>query len=83
LPSIKTEVQLPPIANNVPHVHIWWDESQIKISVPDVVKKLRDGEPSIEVTPGSREHLIVNPWMLAPNEVKIVARQIRSVLTSA
>jgi L-seryl-tRNA(Ser) seleniumtransferase len=82
IPGVKTEIQVPEIANRVPHVHIWWDESEIKTSVPDVVKQLREGEPSIEVVPGSKEHLIVNAWMLQQGEVKIVARRIRDILTN-
>lgn len=80
IPSVETKIEVPPIANHVPHVHIWWDEARLGLSVPDVVRRLREGNPSIEVTPGSKEHLIVNPWMLEPREVKIVARRIRSVL---
>ena len=80
IPGIKTEIQVPEIANRVPHVHIWWDGSQVKKTVPEVVKQLREGDPSIEVVPGSKEHLIVNAWMLQPNEVKIVARRIRDLL---
>lgn len=82
VPAVQTEVQLPEIANHVPHVHIWWDESRIRISVPEVVQKLREGDPSIEVTPGSKEHLIVNPWMLGPGETEVVAARIREILTA-
>ncbi len=82
VPGVQTEVQLPEIANQVPHVHIWWDESRIRISVPEVVQKLREGDPSIEVTPGSKEHLIVNPWMLGPGETEVVAARIREILTA-
>lgn len=83
IPGVQTKIEVPPIANHVPHVHIWWDEAKVKLTVPDVVRKLREGEPSIEVVPGSKEHLIVNPWMLEPREVKIVARRIRSILVGA
>jgi L-seryl-tRNA(Ser) seleniumtransferase len=79
--SVQTDVDMPEIANHVPHVHIWWDESAIGKSVPDVVEGLRNGAPSIEVTPGSKEHLIVNPWMLQDGESTIVARRIREELT--
>ena len=81
--GVQTEVELPEIANHVPHVHIWWDESQVKITVPEVVERLRNGNPSIEVTPRSKEHLIVNPWMLQRREVRVVARRIRDILKKA
>ncbi len=78
--TVKTDIEVPPVANHVPHVHIWWDEGAIGKSVKDVVRELRDGDPSIEVTPSSREHLIVNPWMLQTGEATIVARRIREAL---
>jgi L-seryl-tRNA(Ser) seleniumtransferase len=76
--SLETNVVVPPIANHVPHLHIKWDFS--RISVADAVKKLREGEPSIEVVPGSREDLILNMWMLQPGEAEVVARRVRDVL---
>ncbi len=83
IPGVQTEVQVPEIANHVPHVHIWWDESRVRISVPEVVQELREGDPSIEVTPSSKEHLVVNPWMLAAGETEVVAARIREILTAA
>jgi D-glucosaminate-6-phosphate ammonia-lyase len=79
--GVTTEVQVPPIANHVPHLHIRWDFA--KLSVKDAVEKLRSGEPAIEVVPSSREDLVVNPWMLQPGEVDVVARRIREVLRGA
>lgn len=81
IPTVRSEVQVPPIANHVPHLHVNWDQS--KISVPDVVKKLREGEPSIEVVPGSRVELIINPWMTQPGEAEVVARRLREILKAA
>ncbi len=82
IPGVQTQVEVPPVANNVPHVHIWWENS-LPLTVPDVVRKLREGEPSIEVTPTSGERLIVNPWMLEDGETAIVARRIQEILRSA
>ena len=82
IPSVETEIEVPEIANNVPHIHIGWDEGQIGASVSDVVEQLRRGNPSIEVTPSSKEKLIVNPFMLEMGESTIVARRIRECLES-
>ncbi len=81
LKGLKTETFVPEIANAVPHLRISWDQS--KISAQDVVKQLRDGDPSIEVRPGSKEFLEVAVWMLQPGEAQIVARRIREVLKGA
>jgi len=80
IPGVQTGIELPEIANHVPHVRIWWDGSGIAVTVPEVVERLREGTPSIEVTPGSKEHLIVNPCMLQPGETTVVARRIREEL---
>lgn len=80
IPTVETEIEVPEIANHVPHIHIWWNEESLGLTVLDVVRNLRTGAPSIEVTPSSGEHLIVNPFMLQPGESAIVARRIRECL---
>ncbi len=81
--SIKTEIQVPDIANHVPHVHITWDRSQLKISPREAKKQLREGTPSIEVTPSGDDRLVVAVWMLQPGECEIVSKRIREVLKKA
>ena len=53
LPDVKTEVFVPEIANAVPHLRVTWDYQKRGVSVSQMVKKLREGSPSIEVSPGS------------------------------
>jgi L-seryl-tRNA(Ser) seleniumtransferase len=78
--GVETEVELPAIANHVPHVHIWWDSQAVPLTVEQVVERLRDGDPRIEVTPSDGPHLVVNPWMLREGEAEVVARRIREIL---
>ncbi|MGE3809552.1 MAG: aminotransferase class V-fold PLP-dependent enzyme, partial [Gemmataceae bacterium] len=80
LDGVKTEMFVPPIANHVPHLRITWDAAKRKLTPIEAGQKLRDGEPAIEVRPGSKEALEVAVWMLEPGEDKIVARRIREVL---
>ena len=82
-PSVTTETFVPEIANHTPHLHIRWDQSKIKASYSEVVKKLRDGEPSIETTPGSNDSLYMNFWMLQTGEAEIVAKRLKEVLKAA
>jgi len=81
--SVCTEQYVPEVANHVPHLKITWDTSKIKIKYSEAAQKLRDGDPSIEVVPGSNESLNVGVWMLQPGEERIVAKRIREVLKSA
>jgi L-seryl-tRNA(Ser) seleniumtransferase len=79
--SVSTSLWIPEIANHVPHLKIKWDEAAVGLTVADAVKALREGEPSIEVVPGSRAELIVGVWMMQPGDDRIVARRIREILS--
>ena len=81
--GVKTETFVPEIANAVPHLRITWDAGAVKITPAEAVKRLLEGDPSIEVRPGSKDALEVAVWMLQPGEAEIVARRIREVLRSA
>ncbi len=81
--GVNTEVKTPVISNRVPHIHITWDQSKVKISPKEVVKALREGTPSIEVTPSPADRVIVAVWMLQQGEAEVVAKRIREVLKSA
>jgi len=84
LPGMKTETFVPEIANHVPHLRITWDESTVKLTAEDVVKKLREGEPSIEIVPGAKNGKIeIAVWMMQPGEAQIVARRVREVLRTS
>jgi hypothetical protein len=52
----------------------------LKITADEAVKRLRDGDPSIELRPGATDGLEVAVWMLQPGEAQIVAKRIREVL---
>jgi L-seryl-tRNA(Ser) seleniumtransferase len=95
IPSLKAEIFIPPIANNVPHLLIRYDQQRVKIAPKEVAKQLRAGTPSIELNPatGSSEasagipkdanKIIVGVWMLEPGEDVIVARRLNEVLSKA
>lgn len=81
--TIKTEVYVPEIANHVPHLRITWDPEVIKITPSEVAKKLREGEPSIEVVPDVRKTLSIGVWMMQPGDAQVVAKRLREVLKGA
>ena len=82
VPGVTAEVFVPEIANHVPHVRITWDAAAKKMTAAEVVKALRDGEPSV----GTRSEggaVVVGVFMMKPGEDKIVARRFREVLSGA
>ncbi len=95
LPTVQVRTFVPPVANQVPHLLIDYDQSRIKISAADVMKKMREGKPRIEINPAtggnpasaglplSKDTVVVGVWMLQPGEDAIVADRLHAVLQSA
>jgi L-seryl-tRNA(Ser) seleniumtransferase len=95
IPTVQTQVFVPPVANSVPHLLITYDQSRIKLSGADVMQKMRQGSPRIELNPstggspasaglpGGSNTIVVGVWMLQPGEDLIVAKRLREVLQSA
>ena len=80
--DVRTEVFVPEIANAVPHIRVTWDEQKRGLDLATMIKKLRAGKPSIEVSPGSIKDLTIGVWMMEPGEDAIVGARIRSILAS-
>jgi len=86
VPTLKTQRLVPAIANHVPHVLLFWDESVVRITREQVTKQLVGGDPSIAL---GRVHgtgdagLLVSVFMLKPDEVETVAARLRDVLEQA
>jgi len=95
IPTLTCRTVVPPLANQVPHLLIKYDQSKVKISPQEVLMKLRQGTPSIELNPatGSKQGsagiptdeqtVVVGVWMLEPGEDLIVAKRLREVLAAA
>jgi D-glucosaminate-6-phosphate ammonia-lyase len=84
LPTVTTETWVPEVANNVPHLRIKWNQSEIKHTPPAVLKLLREGKPSIEANPATdSESLVLGVWMMEPGEEQIVARRVREILKAS
>jgi L-seryl-tRNA(Ser) seleniumtransferase len=95
LPTIETKIFVPPVANRVPHLLITYDPVRIKITGAEVMQKMRQGNPRIELNPGTggppasaglpggENVIIVGVWMLQPGEEVIVARRLREVMQAA
>jgi uncharacterized pyridoxal phosphate-dependent enzyme len=78
--DVKTEVHVPPVANAVPHLRVNWDTKARGLTTAQMVQKLREGSPSIEVTPGSRQQLTIGVWMMEPGDDAVVGERLRAIL---
>ena len=73
--GVTTSVIIPPIANVTPHLNISWDQEKIKMTVPELREKLRNGDPAIAVM-GNRESCVITVWMMHDGDDKVVASRI-------
>ncbi len=80
--GVTTEVSVPPIANHTPLLFIKWDESKVKTTNKDLMLKLRNGSPSIEVM-ANGTGINITVFMLQEGEEKIVAKRVREELLLA
>ena len=95
VPSVEARVFIPPVANHVPHLRITYDLNRIRLSATEVMQKMREGTPRIELNPatgggpasaglpGGNNVIVVGVWMLQPGEDQIVARRLHEVLSEA
>jgi L-seryl-tRNA(Ser) seleniumtransferase len=83
--GVTTERFIPPTANEVPHLRIRWDRKSVKMNGGEIARRLREGRPSIELTPddGERDVVEVSSWTLQPGEAEIVARRLREILAGS
>jgi L-seryl-tRNA(Ser) seleniumtransferase len=58
VPGVKTEIQIPEEGNRYPTLVVTWDEPAWGFTVADCDKKLREGEPRIEVLTSSNPSLV-------------------------
>ena len=93
--TVQTQIFIPPVANHVPHLVINYDSARVRTNGLEVLHKLREGKPRIELNPAtgggpasaglpsSPDTIVVGVWMLQPGEDAIVGRRLREVLQAA
>ena len=95
IPGVQTQIFVPEVANHVPHLLITYDQSRIKITGAEVMQKMREGKPRIELNPstggapasaglpGGPNTIVVGVWMLQAGEDVVVAKRLHEVLQEA
>jgi len=91
VPTMKTSVHVPEVANHVPHLMLTYDPAVVGIAPKQVGERLRHGRPSIELNPATgtsgrfgalttENTIVIGTWMLQPGEAEIVGRQLHAAL---
>ena len=79
VPGMTARVDVPEIANHSPHVVIEWSQWHSALKADEVVRRLREGEPSIAVLGEGERGLRVAVWTLQEDEHKVVAKRIQEL----
>jgi uncharacterized pyridoxal phosphate-dependent enzyme len=81
--SVKGETHVEPgPANAFPSLHLTWDQQKVKTTPKDVLDQLKNGTPSI-VANGNDTVLNIGVVLLRPDQVDIVAKRVKEILTKA
>ncbi|MCI0366022.1 MAG: aminotransferase class V-fold PLP-dependent enzyme [Phycisphaerales bacterium] len=87
VPSVHTEFIPNLDYSHSPRLSIQWDEARAGITVDEMVRRLREGEPSIEASDMTKfrpswRGLGIFPYNLMPGEEILVADRIAQILTA-
>jgi len=91
VPTLTASVNIPEVANHVPHLMLTYDPKVVGISPKQVQDRLRQQRPPIELNPATgssgrfgtlptENTIVIGTWMLQPGEAEIVGQQVRAVL---
>ncbi len=79
IPTVRTEVYVPgPGGHPIPYLRVQWETSKLRYA--ECAKRLREGEPSIEVNASEQEGLSLASYNLFPGEERIVGWRLGHIL---
>jgi L-seryl-tRNA(Ser) seleniumtransferase len=82
IPGVNLRQDVPEIANHSPHLLIDWSRWHVALSAAEVVRQLREGNPSIAVLAEAEYGLRIAVWTLRDDEHRMVARRIRDIFAT-
>ena len=87
VPTVRTEFIPNLDYSHSPRLSVQWDEVQLKVTLDEMVRKLREGTPSIEASDMTKfrpawKGLGIFPYNLLPGEEIMVAKRVSEILGS-
>ncbi|MYA81019.1 MAG: aminotransferase class V-fold PLP-dependent enzyme, partial [Acidobacteriia bacterium] len=79
--TVACEIDVPPIANRIPHVTVRWDEGAVGKSPRQVIDEMLNGEPAIAISGGGDNGVRISVWQMQPGEAETVAARLHEVLS--
>lgn len=83
LAGVSTEMYVPPYPGGhpVPYLRVTWNRSVLPLTYEECARRLREGEPRIEVN-ASGDDLTIASYLLSPGEERIVGWRLAEVLSA-
>ncbi len=82
--DVDTRVQGPTRGGPFPTLRILWDRDKIGLTASEMHHQLLDGDPAIMTWDyGEENFFVIRPVALKPEEYKVIARRVRSILDKA
>ena len=86
VPTLRCERIVPPIANQVPHLLLTWDEKRLGLTRARLTRELARGEPPVQlgrVRGTGDKGVLISVFMLQEGEDRVVAERLRAILKGA
>ncbi len=83
--GVQCEHIVPPVANEVPHLIVAWDENRIRLTRARLTQLLAEGDPSIQIgrVSGTGDRgILISVLTLHTGEERVVAERLRTILRS-
>ncbi len=81
LKGVRTEIYVPgPGGHPIPYLRVQWDRAVVPLTYEECARRLREGEPRIEVNVASDEINLAS-YNLFPGEERIVGWRLREILS--
>jgi len=82
MPDVTVQRNFPSEAGQpMPRSEIIFDEGKLGISRNEILRQLREGEPSIDIASAGANGVFVNPQTLADGEERIIAKRLKEIIT--
>jgi L-seryl-tRNA(Ser) seleniumtransferase len=86
VPTVRTQRIVPPVANHVPHLLIFWDERRLNLTRSQMKQRLAEGTPSIataRVHGTGEDGFLISVFQLQSGEESLLADRLREILKQA
>ena len=83
IPTVETERITPAIANEVPHLIVDWNQTQLGVTKAQLTQRLADGDPPIKIgriSNSGERGILISVLTLSAGEERVVGERLAAIL---